>query len=46
MDNLSAILSNYDEIVFTCPIHNLPSIGLCSEFLSKNVLLYEMYKIK
>ena len=32
MDNLSAILSNYDEIVFTCPIHNLPSIGLCSEF--------------
>jgi WD40 repeat protein len=45
MDNLSTILSNYDDIEFICPIHNLPCIGLCAEFFC-NKIFYCMKCIK
>ena len=45
MDNLSSILSKFDEIEFICPIHNLPSIGLCTEFFCPK-LFYCMKCIK
>lgn len=37
MDSLSATLSPFDDIEIICPLHNIPTIGVCGEYFCQSI---------
>ena len=46
MENLSEVLSSFDDIEITCSVHKLPAIGICAEYYCSSSRFYCMKCIK
>ena len=46
MENLSEVLSSFDDIEIICSVHKLPAIGICAEYYCSSSRFYCMKCIK